>query len=285
MVSSSQQTIADCLQHARQRLVNSDSAQLDAELLLSHTLQVSRSYLHAWSDRTVASEQANIFFSYLDRRAAGEPIAYLLGTKEFWSLTFKVTGATLIPRPETELIVEHVLAQLDANSEMVIADLGTGSGAIALALAHERPRWLVYATDLSEAALEVARFNAANLAINNVIFSQGDWLSALPRRGFDAIISNPPYIATGDRELDADVLQFEPTSALIAEDNGLADLHHIIQTAKELMNDGGMLWLEHGHKQAAQVAKLLEISGYSDIILYQDLSGLDRVSQGRYTTG
>ncbi len=215
----------------------------------------------------------------------GEPVAYLIGYQEFWSLNFKVTPATLIPRPETEILVEQILKKFDTDCPVTIADLGTGSGAIALAIAHERPKWTIYATDISLPALKIAEQNAKNLHIANVKFHHGDWFNALPRQVFDAMISNPPYIAEDDLELSKDVSNFEPRQALIAGDKGLQDIQHIIQEGKNFLKSGGYLLIEHGYQQARHVAKLLKIAGYSDIILYHDLSGLDRVTQGRLMTG
>ncbi|MDR3492487.1 MAG: peptide chain release factor N(5)-glutamine methyltransferase [Gammaproteobacteria bacterium] len=277
------QTIACALQKGNQVLAHSSaSPRLDAEILLGHSLQATRSYLHAWPEKVLSETQEDSFEQLLVRRSQGEPIAYLVGYKEFWSLKLKVTPAVLIPRDETELLVERVLELFAAETPRVIADLGTGSGAIALAIAKERPLWQIFATDLSKDALDVAQENAKRLGLANVFFSQGFWCNALPRQGFDAIISNPPYIAEGDRELEQQVADFEPLMALIAQKEGLQDIQQILREARGSLKSGGYLLLEHGYQQAKAVQDQLSQAGYEQIGLYQDLAGLDRVTVSRF---
>jgi release factor glutamine methyltransferase len=270
------------LQAATSSLIShSDSPTLDAELLLASVLKISRAALIARSEQLLTAEQQKTFDVLIARRQQGEPIAYLLGHREFWSLDLIVTSDTLIPRPETELLVEKVLALLPADFPQKIADLGTGSGAIALAIAHERPHWSLYATDQSAAALAVAKQNAERLNISNVNFFCGDWFRALPHQQFNAIISNPPYIATNDPHLQKADLRFEPKSALVSGDDGLSDIRQLIAEAKNYLQKGGWLFLEHGFDQAVHVREQLQAAGYQDVQTDFDLAGHPRVTLGR----
>lgn len=266
--------IADVLRlgHAETRL--------DIEVLLAHVLSVSRAYLLAFSERELTLQEASAIQALLQRYAEGEPVAYLTGHKEFWSLDFVVTPATLIPRPETELLVELALAKISGENKLV-ADLGTGSGAIALALAHEQPSWEIHATDASLEALAIAKLNAERFSRKNVIFHYGKWCAALPNKKFDLIVSNPPYIAPHDPHLQQGALRYEPISALMAEENGLQDLRDIISQAKSYLSQAGYLMLEHGFDQGAAVRGLFKIEGYQQISTYKDLAGLERVTLGR----
>lgn len=266
------QTIEVALQAAKKNL---DA--LEAEILLAHVLQVSRSYLYTFAEKKLSDAEEKTFFQLIDKRLQGEPVAYLTGHREFWSLDFHVTPDVLIPRPETEILVEQVL-HLVKNEKAQIADLGTGSGAIALALAHEKPNWQVHATDESEAALNVARLNAKRLELPQVQFHLGKWCEALPQIFFDAIVSNPPYIAENDEHLSQGDLRFEPRLALVSGQDGLKDLHQIIQQAKAYLKSGGYLLLEHGFDQAEKVATLFKKAGYTHIIRQVDLAGLERVT-------
>jgi release factor glutamine methyltransferase len=278
-------TISSALNWGTRELSASDSAVLEAEVLLAHTLQVSRSYFYAWPERELTGAQEKLFNDFLQRKREGEPVAYITGEKEFWSLPFTVTSATLIPRPETEILVAAVLSDFAALPKIKIADLGTGCGAIACALAHEKPAWEIIATDSQPAALVVALANARQLKISSVSFQQGDWCEALPCAGFDAIVSNPPYIAADDTDLQPSVKKYEPGTALFAADDGLADLRKIIQGAKDFLRTDGILYLEHGARQALAVSELLTDAGYSSIKLHKDLSNCDRVTSGRFTFG
>lgn len=259
-----------------------DTAQLDTELLLAHSLDYSRAKLRANLSNIITDQQLAIFEKLVARRIAGEPIAYILEQQEFWSLPLKVTAATLIPRPETEQLVELTLQLLPNTEKLTVADLGTGSGAIALALAKERPHWQVIATDQSTAALAIALENAQRLAITNVQFYQGDWCAALPTAlKCAAIVGNPPYLAPHDPHLHN--LSYEPERALVAEANGLAALRTIAQQAKKYLKSNGYLLLEHGYDQGEAVAEILQMSGYSDIQTHLDLAGLPRLASGIYS--
>jgi release factor glutamine methyltransferase len=272
--------VRDCLAAAALCL-GGDEARLEAEVLLLHVLGKPRAWLYAHADDELAQAQRDAFDALIARRAAGEPVAYLTGSREFWSLDLSVTAATLMPRADTERLVELALDRLPRERAVDVADLGTGSGAIALALAAERPLARVVATDASVAALAVAQVNAEKNRISNVEFVLGSWLDALPERRFDLIASNPPYIADDDVHLDQGDLRFEPRSALAAGTDGLDDIRQIVDAARTRLRDGGWLLLEHGHEQGAPVRALLQAAGYSDVATWQDLAGRDRVSGGR----
>ena len=264
-------------------LEGTDTARRDVRLMLSSALKQTAAYLHTWPEKRLTSVQQDVFFALLVRLRGGEPLAYVLGEWEFWSLTLRVTKDTLIPRPETELLVELALKLLPTETAAV-ADLGTGSGAIALAVATERPDIKLWATDISAAALTVATENARSLDVNSIVFCEGFWGGALPPGKFDMVISNPPYIAPLDPHLDADGLPFEPLSALVSEDEGYQDIGHIIIEACCLLEPGGWLLIEHGFEQADHVRALFLASGYSNVVTHQDLSALDRVTMGRRPT-
>ncbi len=260
------------------------SGRLDAEVLLAHVLQQPRSVLFADPERPATAAQASEYEALIERRAAGEPVAYLTGEREFWSLPLQVTPAVLIPRPETELVVERVLALLGqppaATASRRVLDLGTGSGAIALALAAARPAWRITAVERSAAALLVAQQNAQRLGLAGVEFLAGDWFTPLARRRFDAICSNPPYIAAADAALAA--LHFEPPAALVAGATGLEALQQLIAGAPSHLERGGWLVLEHGAGQAAALAAALVASGYARVGCHCDLAGLDRVTEAQW---
>jgi release factor glutamine methyltransferase len=267
--------------HAATQLApQSDSALLDAELLLAHVLDQSRSYLLTHADARPDAPTVQRYAELIEQRAAGKPLAYLTGEREFWSLPLTITPAVLVPRPETELVVERCLALLpDASAQ--IADLGTGSGAIALALASERPHWLVLATDISAEALDVARANAQRLALKNLQFLLGPWFSPLPRRRYALIASNPPYIAADDAALGQPALSHEPRLALTPGASGLEALSQIIAGAEGYLADAGHLVLEHGAGQAEEVGKMLVHAGFANVRCYCDLAGRDRVTQAQ----
>jgi len=264
-------TVQQLLNTAQQHLSTvSDSPVLDAQMLLASTIQLNTTQLYTWPDKTVTAAEQQYFQHLLDRRLQGEPIAYILGEKEFFSLNFTVTQDTLIPRPETELLVELILKHIANDSKKQILDLGTGCGAIALAIAKQRPHWTVLATDKSKPALNMAKHNTQRLMLNNVELLHSDWFKHLPKKQFHAIVSNPPYIATGDEHLRA--LSFEPDSALTSGKQGLDDLSHIISHASEYLLPGGLLCLEHGYQQQTVVKQLLQQAGFHTIQNYQDLS-------------
>lgn len=271
--------LADAVRHLAEV---SDSPRLDAELLLAAALSRPRSYLHAWPERVPEPEQYSRFTAWLDRRRAGEPAAYILGRREFWSLELDVTPDTLIPRPETELLVELALGHLPADRSLDIADLGTGSGAIALALAVERPMARIVATDCSPAVLTIARGNTRRLAIGNVEFRQGDWCAPLAGERFDLIASNPPYVAAADPRWREGELRFEPPAALVAGADGLDALRAIVLQAPDHLKPGGWLLLEHGYDQGEAVPALLWERGLVDVSDYRDAAGVSRTSEGRW---
>ncbi|KRF02356.1 protein-(glutamine-N5) methyltransferase, release factor-specific [Frateuria sp. Soil773] len=254
---------------------------VDAEALLLHVLGRPRSWLFAHADDELDAARAEAFDALVRRRHAGEPVAYLTGRRGFWTLELEVTPATLIPRPDTERLVELALERLPAERPASVADLGTGSGAVALAIARERPRAQVVATDASEAALAVAQRNAQRLGIANVSFAHGDWLAPLHGRPFDLIASNPPYIELSDPHLAQGDLRFEPAAALASGADGLDAIRHIVADARDHLLPGGWLLLEHGWNQGAAVRALLAAAGYGEVFTAQDLEGRDRVSGGR----
>ena len=267
------------LRDARSQLSDSPSAALDAALLLCHVLGKPRSYLFTWPERELSTAQQADFTSLLGRRVAGEPVAHLIGEREFFGHLFRVTADTLIPRPDTETLVEKALS-LDVPAEARVVDLGTGTGAIGVSLTLARPDWHVTLVDLSEAALQVAADNAHRLGAA-VTCLQGSWLSPCPRP-FDLIVSNPPYIEESDHHLDEGDVRFEPRSALVAPNNGLADLAAITQQAAGKLVAGGWLLLEHGFEQGEAVRTLLTQAGFVQVGTAQDLGGNDRVSFGQH---
>ncbi len=270
--------IASLLREAQ--LPDSPTARLDAELLLAAALGKSRSYLRTWPERIVGSEAAQVFQSYVARRREGEPVAYILGQQGFWSLDLEVAPHTLIPRPETELLVELALHCLPVEQGRVL-DLGTGTGAIALALACERGAWDVVAVDRVPEAVALAERNRARLGLANVSVRTSHWFSALAGERFDMIVSNPPYIRTQDPHLSAGDVRFEPASALVSGNDGLDDIRHIVASAPEHLTPGGWLMLEHGYDQAAQVRELLARQGFEQIESRVDLGNHERVTLGR----
>ncbi len=256
-----------------------ENPRFESRLLLSHCLKKSQSYLLTWPEQILSTEVSQHYKQLTIRRAQGEPIAYLLGEKEFWSLPLKVTKDTLIPRSETELLVELGIGFAKAGSK--IADLGTGSGAIALALASELPDCDISATDYSVAALDVAIFNANHLKLNNVSFFQGNWGEPLDAQKFDLILSNPPYVEVCDPHLTQGDLRFEPVQALTAEDEGLADIKVITRFAKTALNPQGWLLMEHGYNQSQKVQQILKQYQFDKIKTWTDLAGVDRVTGGQ----
>lgn len=260
-------------------LPDSPSPRLDAELLLAHVLGKPRSFLRTWPEHQPDAEQCAAFERLLQRRRAGEPVAYLLGRQGFWSLDLEVSADTLIPRPDTELLVETALALIPATPAEVL-DLGTGTGAIALALAAERPAWRVTGVDRVEAAVALAERNGRRLGLNNARFLASHWFSALGGQRFQMIVSNPPYIAAGDRHLAEGDVRFEPTSALVSGADGLDDIRLIVAQAPQHLLPGGWLLLEHGYDQAEAVRALLRAAGYGAVESRRDLGSHERISLG-----
>lgn len=279
-------TIESVLKAASEQLQQSgsDSPALDAAVLLCHVLAKPRSYLLTWPDKTLEPSTLSALHALLTRRMAGEPIAYILGEREFWSLPIKVSPSTLIPRPDTERLVELALDKA-ALMDGELLDLGTGTGAIALALASELPQRKVTGIDLRPEAAQLAQENAARLAIHNTQFLQGSWFSPLPDgTKFALIVSNPPYIEENDPHLHQGDVRFEPKSALVAAENGLADIRHITTHAAQFLLEGGWLLFEHGYDQGAAVRSILEQLGYCHICTEQDYAGNDRVTLGQFKT-
>ena len=272
------------LASARERLGGiAESPMLEAELLLAHVLDKPRTYLRAWPERLLAPEQQTQLDALLARRIAGEPLAYLLGRREFWSLDLEVAPGVLIPRADTETLVERALELIPPDSSARVADLGTGSGAIALAIAHDRQGAAVIATDRSSTALDLARRNAARLKLHNVDFRHGDWCAALGTEVFDLIVSNPPYIAADDPHLTQGDLPHEPAEALASGSDGLDDLRRIIDCARGHLRANGHLLLEHGRTQGEAVRALLHDAGFEAIRTHCDLENRERVSEGLHS--
>jgi len=260
----------------------SDSAELDAEVLLCHILNKPRSHLRAWPEKQLQAEQLEQFFQLIRQRRQGTPIAYLTGNREFWSRDFKVTPAVLIPRPDTELIIELSLDLLHSISNPRIIDLGTGSGIIAITLAAERADLDVIATDFSLDALAIAKQNALNHQIQNIEFIHSCWFNDVPPAKFDLVISNPPYIAANDPHLSEGDVRFEPSSALIAEDQGLKDIRTITENARRYLNKNASLLIEHGYDQPTEVQAIFKAFNYINIKTHQDLSANPRVTTAQW---
>lgn len=262
-------------------LPDSPSARLDAELLLAHVLGKPRSYLRTWPEHEPSAEQVTAFQALLARRRQGEPVAYLLGRQGFWSLQLIVAPHTLIPRPDTELLVETALQLLPATP-LTALDLGTGTGAIALALASERPAWRLTGVDRIDEAVALAERNRVALQLGNASFQSSHWFSALGGQRFALIVSNPPYIRSDDQHLSQGDVRFEPASALVAGRDGLTDLREIIAQAPDHLEHGGWLLLEHGYDQAAAVRELLLARGFVQVESRRDLGGHERISLGSW---
>jgi release factor glutamine methyltransferase len=279
-VSTSTITTRGLLAAAAAELGSDESAR-EVEVLLSHALRKDRAWLYAHADDALAIDDAVRFHRLLMRRATGEPLAYIIGHREFWSIDLAVTPDVLIPRSETELLVELALQRIPQATQVEVADLGTGSGAIALAVARERALARVLATDASAAALGIARGNAERLGIRNIEFAQGDWCAALGGRRFDLIVSNPPYIAETDAHLRQGDLRFEPRAALASGADGLDAIRSIVPAAPAHLRPRGWLLFEHGYDQGGAVRSLLEASGLAEVFTEPDLERRERVSGGR----
>ncbi len=277
-------TVAQCLQRASELESVSDSARLDIELILCHILQKNRTWLFTWPDKTLTSDQQTMFDDFFQRRKNGEPIAHIIGQREFWSLPLSVNNSTLIPRPDTELLVETTL-ELFANDapaqQRRCLDLGTGTGAIVLALASEKPHWQLLGVDYSADAVALAEKNRRALEFGHVSILQSNWFSAVPAQLFDVIVSNPPYIDPQDCHLEQGDVRFEPRSALVAGNHGLADIELIIRDGWNYVAEGGWLLLEHGYDQGEAVRRLLHARGFIAVETRRDFGGNERVSLGK----
>lgn len=275
-------TIAEALRWATLQLTSSESAKLDAEVLLAHTIERDRTYLFTWPDRALEAAEQQRFEHLVQRRQQGTPVAHLVGQREFWSLPLTVNDSTLIPRPDTEVLVEQAL-QLSLPSTATVLDLGTGTGAIALALKSSRPQWQVAAVDKMAAAVALAQHNAKALNLS-ISVTQSDWFAAIePQQKFDLIVSNPPYIDAGDPHLMQGDVRFEPKSALVAANNGLADIETIIQGAKQHLRSEGWLLIEHGWTQAEAVRELMQQAQFKAVTSIRDYANLERVTMGQWS--
>ncbi len=272
-------TVSEILHTAARELqATSSTPRLDAEVLLMHACGLDRGTLIARGYVPLTVDQCHQLEKLIARRRHGEPVAYLTGTREFWSMELNVSPAVLIPRPETELLVEKALERIPSDATWTIADLGTGSGAIALAIGRERPRCRVIATDIFPQALDVARSNAVKLHATNVEFREGNWFEPLARMKLDMIVSNPPYVSTGDPHLRQGDVRFEPAEALVAGPDGLDDIRPIILSARDYLQPAAWLLFEHGRDQGAAVGLFLHQHGYRNIVCHPDIGGRDRVT-------
>ncbi|MEE1672655.1 peptide chain release factor N(5)-glutamine methyltransferase [Agarivorans aestuarii] len=273
-------SIVEAQNWAKQQLAGGESPKVDAKVILQHLLQCNQTYLLTWPEKTLSNEQWSRYQELIAKRVAGEPVAYIVGEREFWSLSLKVSPATLIPRPDTEVLVEQALKKVLNQADTHIVDLGTGTGAIALALASELPKAKVFASDLREDAVNLAQDNAQKLDLSQVQVKQGSWFEPFAEQQFDLVVSNPPYIDPEDPHLSQGDVRFEPSSALTAEQHGLADIEHIVSHAPSYLKAGGWLLLEHGFDQKEAVQGLLIANGFAEVFTEQDYGGMDRVTGG-----
>ncbi|PHS24206.1 MAG: protein-(glutamine-N5) methyltransferase, release factor-specific [Methylophaga sp.] len=273
--------ISQALIYGRNTLIKSESPEIDAQVLLCHILSCQTTFLHSWAEKQLNQQQQDTFKQLIKQRQRGQPIAHITGQQGFWTLDLNVTADTLIPRPDTELLVELALSKL--TDKMIVADLGTGSGAIALALAHEQPTAQILAMDQSSSALIVAKKNAVQNQLNNVSFWQGKWLDAITEHALDLVVSNPPYIEEDDPHLLQGDVRFEPLAALTSGDDGLDDIRIIVRQAQHCLKSSGWFLVEHGYDQAQQVLALFRNAGFTNISTHQDFGGNDRVVMGQKT--
>jgi release factor glutamine methyltransferase len=263
-----------CLSHS-----NPDEATTDARILLQHILQCNRTFIYTYPEKKLTAQQAEQFAALIKRRSTGEPIAYILGYREFWGLKLAVSPATLIPRPETELLVEAAL-ELVQQSDARVLDLGTGTGAVALSIASEKPHWHVEGIDSVGAAIELAKTNKNSLSIENVTFFVSDWFSAVALKQYSVIVSNPPYVEEDSEYLTKGDLRFEPSSALVSANCGLSDIYKIIDNSPNYLANNGWLMIEHGFKQAQRIATYMLDRGFQLVTVRQDIQQLPRVTIG-----
>ena len=275
-------TVSEALDWATEQLRESDDARLDSQVLLAYALNVSRTWLFTWPDKALDGATLTAFNALIEERKSGTPIAYITGYRDFWSLRLKVTPDTLIPRADTELLVETALTLKNVEKPCDVIDLGTGTGAIALSLANECPSWRITATDINPKTLAVAKENATRLELA-VSFKESAWFDAINDR-YDLVISNPPYIESDDPHLQQGDLRFEPADALSSGKDGLDDIRRLVQQALKHLKKDGYLLLEHGYQQAEAVHSLMEKAGYIDIETHQDIEGRDRVTLGKIPT-
>ncbi len=279
-------SIITWITHGQEQLAScSDSAKLDAQILLAFVLNKERTYLLTWPDKKIAQQTAQQYLVLLQRRIVGEPIAYIVGVQEFWSLPFRVSPATLIPRPDTEILVELVLEHFGEQDNLHCLDLGTGTGAIALALASEQPNWQIDAVDFNLDAVKLAQQNAKDLQLTQVNIFHSDWFSAVNHRKFDVLVSNPPYIDILDENLTRGDVRFEPDSALVADENGLGDIKYIAQQAPNYLTTQGAIFFEHGFEQGEAVRNILSDLGYDNAQTVRDLNGHERITWAKLQVG
>lgn len=271
-------TIQAALESARKRL-----DVLDARVLLCHAIGRDTAYVLAHPEAALRESELDTYRGLVDRRAQGEPVAYVTGEREFYGRSFQITPAVLIPRPETELLVDLALTHIPADTPTRVLDLGTGSGCIAISVASERSHSKILALDQSPEALALARRNAVAAHVGNVAFLQSDWFSALGQELFHVIVANPPYVASGDPHLASGDVRFEPRQALDGGRDGLDAIRHIVAEARKHLAPGGWLMFEHGYDQGERARLTLHAAGYGDIFTAHDLAGTDRVSAGRLT--
>lgn len=274
--------IQQALQQASQALSEtSSSAHLDAQVLLTHILQCNTAHLAAWPEKKLSEEQASRYLQLVQQRKKGVPVAHLTGHREFWSLNFSVNSSTLIPRPETETLIEFILEKFNDKEDLKLLDMGTGTGAIAISIAREKPEWKIFASDISEQALNLAVQNSENHQTSNITLIHSDWFNDITDHDFDIIISNPPYISDDDPHLSEGDVRFEPQSALTSGETGMDDIEHLCSRAKDHLVNNGWLIVEHGYNQKQQVADCFSENGYTDIEQKQDLSGHTRMTAGK----
>lgn len=274
--------IQQSLQQASTLLLSSsDTALLDVQVLLCFVLQCNSAHLAAWPEKDLTEQQAEKFLQLIQQRKNGLPVAHLTGQREFWSLDFLVNDSTLIPRPETETLIEFVVEKFSDRKNIKLLDMGTGCGAIAIAIASEKPAWEIHACEFSKPALTLAKKNSKKLKTENITFTHSNWFSNILTQDFDIIISNPPYIAENDAHLFEGDVRFEPRSALTSGETGMDDIEHICATAKQYMTDNGWLIVEHGYNQAQLVNDCFSKNGYIELEQIKDLSGHIRMTAGK----
>ena len=274
-------TIAELIQKAEQSINCSESARLDAEILFCDVMQIRRSRIYSHPEQVIPDEKSALFQSLIEQRRQGHPIAHLTGKKEFWSLELTINEDTLIPRPETELLVETALQMIPDDAVFNILDLGTGSGAIAIAIASERPNSKIVATDINTNALSIAKNNAETHKLNNIQFYLSDWYQYIPLQSFDLIVSNPPYIKKDDEHLSQGDVRFEPELALVAGADGMQAISIIIENAKRYLANDAYLLIEHGYDQKALVQEAFLRHDFRQVKTFQDLSRRDRMTHGQ----
>ena len=273
--------IQQALQYAVQNISNtSSSAHLDAQILLSHILNCNSAHLAAWPEKELNLQQLKSFQKLIKQRQQGSPVAHLTGNREFWSLNFKVNNSTLIPRPETETLIEFILDKFGEKNGLTVLDMGTGTGAIAITLANEKPDWIITATDISAAAIALAKENSTMLNTENIALLQSDWFTNIPQQTFDIIVSNPPYISTDDPHLTEGDVRFEPESALISGKTGMDDIEYLCSQAKNYLAKDGWLIIEHGYNQKTAAAECFTRNNYKNISQQNDLAGHCRMTAG-----